>query len=71
MDIHAVKEKAESLKTVESINATSAILTAASFFIGQQCKQQNDEFMKCKKDLADPEKCLAKGIQVSKCVKNM
>ncbi|BFG15206.1 hypothetical protein CerSpe_014800 [Prunus speciosa] len=47
---------------------TSAVLTAASKHIQFQCQAENVAFLKCKKKDPNPEKCLDKGRQVTRCV---
>ncbi|KAG5236110.1 CHCH-RELATED [Salix viminalis] len=47
---------------------TSAVLTASSKHIATRCFPENVEFLKCKKKDPNPEKCLDKGQQVTRCV---
>lgn len=47
---------------------TSAVLTSASKHIGLRCQPENIAFLKCKKKDPNPEKCLDKGRQVTRCV---
>ncbi|KAJ0601900.1 putative GTP-binding protein OBG [Helianthus annuus] len=47
---------------------TSAVLMSASKHIAGKCRGQNIAFLKCKKDDPNPEKCLDKGNQVTRCV---
>uniref|UniRef100_A0A7C8YZ71 CHCH domain-containing protein n=1 Tax=Opuntia streptacantha TaxID=393608 RepID=A0A7C8YZ71_OPUST len=47
---------------------TSAVLMAASKHIGLRCHDENVAFLKCKKKDPNPEKCLDKGAQVTRCV---
>ncbi|CDO98937.1 unnamed protein product [Coffea canephora] len=47
---------------------TSAVLMAASKHIATRCRDENVAFLKCKKDDPNPEKCLDKGHQVTRCV---
>jgi NADH dehydrogenase (ubiquinone) 1 alpha subcomplex subunit 8 len=47
---------------------TSAVLTASSKHIGLRCQAENVAFLKCKKNDPNPEKCLDKGQQVTRCV---
>jgi hypothetical protein len=50
------------------VTATSALLTAAAFHIGQSCKPVNDKFMHCKKmHFNDPYKCVDDGLAVTAC----
>ncbi|KDP40046.1 hypothetical protein JCGZ_02044 [Jatropha curcas] len=47
---------------------TSAVLMASSRHIGTRCYEENVAFLKCKKKDPNPEKCLDKGQQVTRCV---
>lgn len=47
---------------------TSSVLMATSKHIATRCRDANVAFLKCKKSDADPEKCLDKGQQVTRCV---
>ncbi|KEH19027.1 NADH-ubiquinone oxidoreductase 19 kDa subunit family protein [Medicago truncatula] len=47
---------------------TSAVLMASSKHIGLRCHSENLEFLKCKKKDQNPEKCLDKGRDVTRCV---
>lgn len=47
---------------------TSAVLMSASKHIAGRCRGENVAFLKCKKDDPNPEKCLDKGNQVTRCV---
>ncbi|GMN46515.1 hypothetical protein TIFTF001_015693 [Ficus carica] len=47
---------------------TSAVLMASSKHIALRCQSENVEFLKCKKKDQNPEKCLDKGQQVTRCV---
>lgn len=47
---------------------TSAVLMASSKHIALRCQSENVEFLKCKKLDPNPEKCLDKGQQVTRCV---
>ncbi|KAM7257261.1 hypothetical protein ACFE04_013002 [Oxalis oulophora] len=47
---------------------TSAVLTAASKHIGIRCQSENVAFLKCKKKDPNPEKCLERGRDVTRCV---
>lgn len=53
------------------VKASSAILTAAAFWIGNECKQVNDMFMACKNRSNDPVDCAEAGIAVTHCVNNL
>ncbi|XP_057956721.1 NADH dehydrogenase [ubiquinone] 1 alpha subcomplex subunit 8-B [Malania oleifera] len=47
---------------------TSAVLMASSKHISSKCLQENVAFLKCKKKDPNPEKCLEKGYEVTRCV---
>ncbi|KAF3785964.1 NADH dehydrogenase ubiquinone 1 alpha subcomplex subunit 8-A [Nymphaea thermarum] len=47
---------------------TSAVLMAASKHIATRCREENRAFILCKKKDPNPEKCLDKGQQVTRCV---
>lgn len=53
------------------VKASSAILSAAAFWIGSECRQVNDMFMACKKRSADPVDCAEPGLAVTHCVNNL
>lgn len=53
------------------VKATSAVLTAAAFWIGSECQTVNDMFMACKKKSNDPAECAEAGIAVSNCVNTL
>jgi NADH dehydrogenase (ubiquinone) 1 alpha subcomplex subunit 8 len=57
----------ESVPKVEEVGATSAPLKSASFFIGQYCREYNDDFMLCKNENNDPKHCLKEGRKVTRC----
>ncbi|XP_072997917.1 NADH dehydrogenase [ubiquinone] 1 alpha subcomplex subunit 8-B-like [Typha latifolia] len=50
---------------------TSAVLMAASKHIAVRCRAENVDFINCKKKDPNPEKCLDKGRQVTRCVLNL
>ncbi|KAL7598157.1 NADH dehydrogenase [ubiquinone] 1 alpha subcomplex subunit 8-B-like [Lactuca sativa] len=50
---------------------TSAVLMSASKHIAGRCRGENLAFLKCKKDDPNPEKCLDKGSQVTRCVMSL
>eukprot|EP01018_Ginkgo_biloba_P008205 Gb_25648 [translate_table: standard] len=47
---------------------TSAILMAASKHIATRCRPENKAFLDCKRADPNPEKCLDKGRDVTRCV---
>ncbi|KAL6901908.1 hypothetical protein ACP4OV_004784 [Aristida adscensionis] len=47
---------------------TSSVLMAASKHIAVRCRPENVAFLNCKKKDPNPEKCLEKGRQVTRCV---
>ncbi|KAG8830549.1 hypothetical protein FRC17_004725 [Serendipita sp. 399] len=55
---------------VDEIGATSAPLKSASFFIGEKCKEFNEDFMLCKsQNRAD--RCLLEGRRVTRCAADL
>eukprot|EP00243_Klebsormidium_subtile_P004694 TRINITY_DN18847_c0_g1_i1.p1 TRINITY_DN18847_c0_g1~~TRINITY_DN18847_c0_g1_i1.p1 ORF type:complete len:103 (+),score=11.52 TRINITY_DN18847_c0_g1_i1:378-686(+) len=48
--------------------ATSAVLMSAAKHIGKHCARENRAFLDCKRADENPESCLDKGEQVSRCV---
>jgi len=52
---------------VDEVGVTSAPLKSASFFIGQYCKEVNEDFMLCKSESRDPGHCLKEGRKVTRC----
>ncbi|KAK8864527.1 hypothetical protein IAR55_001777 [Kwoniella newhampshirensis] len=56
-----------SVPHVDELGATSAPLKSASFFIGQYCKDVNEDFMLCKQENRDPAHCLKEGRKVTRC----
>lgn len=53
------------------VKASSAVLQAASFLIGEECAQVNDMFMACKRKHSDPVQCAEAGMSVSLCVNRL
>ena len=53
------------------VNATSAILTAAAFWIDSECQAVSDMFMACKRKSTDPAECAEAGLAVTHCVNNL
>ncbi|KAL2928668.1 NADH dehydrogenase [ubiquinone] 1 alpha subcomplex subunit 8-A [Bienertia sinuspersici] len=58
---------AANASTAEPI-PTSAVLMASSKHINIKCRDENVAFLKCKQKDPNPEKCLDKGQQVTRCV---
>ncbi|WWC89188.1 uncharacterized protein L201_004106 [Kwoniella dendrophila CBS 6074] len=56
-----------SVPHVDELGVTSAPLKSASFFIGQHCKEVNEDFMLCKQENRDPAHCLSEGRKVTRC----
>lgn len=56
---------------VDELGATSAPLKSASFFIGDRCKEFNDDFMLCKQGSANPGDCLKEGRKVTRCASSV
>ncbi|KAK4691340.1 NADH dehydrogenase (ubiquinone) 1 alpha subcomplex subunit 8, partial [Phenoliferia sp. Uapishka_3] len=61
----------KSIPHVDEIGVTSAPLKSASFFIGEQCKDYNEDFMLCKAESRDPEHCLKEGRKVTRCAQDL
>lgn len=56
----------------KELAVTSAPLLAASFYIGDQCKVQNDDFMLCKDaHNGNPEHCTKEGNRVTRCAQHI
>ncbi|KZT60167.1 putative NADH dehydrogenase 22K chain precursor [Calocera cornea HHB12733] len=55
------------LPPLQELGATSAPLKSAAYFIGDQCKEFNEDFMLCKNENRDPAHCLAEGRKVTRC----
>jgi hypothetical protein len=53
------------------VKATSAVLSAAAFWIGTECQIVNDMFMACKRKSNDPADCAEAGLAVTHCVNNL
>lgn len=53
--------------TVKEVNLSGVVLRAASFHLGKQCENANNEFMLCRSETNDPRKCLEEGKMVTKC----
>lgn len=53
------------------VRATSAVLTAAAFWIDSECAQVNDMFMACRRQHTDPANCAEAGLAVSTCVNTL
>lgn len=56
---------------VDELGTTSAPLKSASFFIGDKCKEVNDDFMLCKNENNNPAHCLAEGRKVTRCAQDV
>ncbi len=53
------------------VKASSAILSAAAFWIGSECQTVNDMFMACKRKSNDPAVCVEAGLAISHCVNSL
>lgn len=51
----------------KELGATSAPLMSMAYFIGDFCKEFNEDFMLCKTENHDPRKCLLEGRKVTRC----
>ena len=56
---------------IEGLGVTSAPLKSASFFIGEHCKDVNEDFMLCKAENRDPAHCLKEGRRVTRCARDL
>lgn len=56
---------------VDELGVTSAPLKSASFFIGEHCKEVNEDFMLCKNENRDPAHCLKEGRRVTRCAQDL
>jgi len=56
---------------VDELGATSAPLKSAAFFIGEYCKEYNEDFMLCKNENRNPEHCLKEGRRVTRCATDL
>ncbi|KLO15928.1 NADH dehydrogenase alpha subcomplex subunit 8 [Schizopora paradoxa] len=57
----------ESVPHVQELGTTSAPLKSAAFFIGDACKDYNEDFMLCKAESRNPEHCLKEGRRITRC----
>ncbi|TXT08990.1 hypothetical protein VHUM_02464 [Vanrija humicola] len=60
-----------SVPHVDELGVTSAPLKSAAFFIGDYCKEVNEDFMLCKNENRDPAHCLAEGRKVTRCTQEI
>ncbi|KAK1924341.1 hypothetical protein DB88DRAFT_489965 [Papiliotrema laurentii] len=60
-----------SVPAIDELGVTSAPLKSASFFIGQHCKEVNEDFMLCKQENRDPAHCLKEGRKVTRCAADL
>jgi len=56
---------------VVELGVTSAPLKSAAFFIGDYCKEYNEDFMLCKNEDRTPEHCLKEGRRVTRCAADL
>ncbi|TKY88251.1 hypothetical protein EX895_002961 [Sporisorium graminicola] len=56
---------------IDELGVTSAPLKSASFFIGEHCKDVNEDFMLCKNESRDPAHCLKEGRRVTRCARDL
>ncbi len=57
--------------SVQELTTTQTPLLSAAFFIGQFCKDYNDDFMLCKRDNTDPRACALEGRKVTRCAADL
>ena len=53
------------------VMASSAVLSAAAFWIGSECQAVNDMFMAFKNKSNDPAVCAEAGLAVTYCVNTL
>ncbi|KAI5075248.1 hypothetical protein GOP47_0009887 [Adiantum capillus-veneris] len=46
---------------------TSAVLMSASKHLSHYCREENRAFVICKRADSDPEKCIHRGLEVTRC----
>ncbi|CEH12435.1 NADH:ubiquinone oxidoreductase, NDUFA8/PGIV/19 kDa subunit [Ceraceosorus bombacis] len=56
---------------VEEVGTTSAPLKSIAFFLGQHCKNVNEDFILCKNEDRDPKHCLKEGRRVTRCTQDL
>jgi len=56
-----------SVPAVDELGVSSAPLKSAAFFIGEHCREVNEDFMLCKSENRDPAHCLKEGRKVTRC----
>ncbi|WFD33005.1 ndufa8, NADH-ubiquinone oxidoreductase complex I 19kd subunit [Malassezia sp. CBS 17886] len=56
---------------VEEVGTSSAPLESISYFLGDYCRQYNEDFMLCKAQNRDPEHCLKEGRRVTRCAQDL
>ncbi|CAH1760834.1 9329_t:CDS:2 [Entrophospora sp. SA101] len=57
----------DDIPKVDEVGSSSAPLKSAAFFIGNYCKDYNDDFILCKNENNDPTHCLKEGRKVTRC----
>ncbi|BEJ11253.1 hypothetical protein CspHIS471_0106750 [Cutaneotrichosporon sp. HIS471] len=60
-----------SVPHVNELGTTSAPLKSASYFIGDYCREVNEDFMLCKNQDRDPAHCLKEGRKVTRCAQEV
>ncbi|EJU06551.1 hypothetical protein DACRYDRAFT_19658 [Dacryopinax primogenitus] len=64
-------ELKDPLPPVQELGATSGPLKSAAYFIGDRCKEFNEDFMLCKNESRAPEHCLQEGRKVTRCAQEV
>ncbi|KAL5994559.1 hypothetical protein ACLOJK_024612 [Asimina triloba] len=64
----SIRAMASTVNAVGEPIPTSAVLMSSSKHIATKCRSENLAFLSCKKRDPNPEKCLDKGQQVTRCV---
>jgi len=60
------------LPPLPELGATSAPLKTAAYFIGDKCREYNEDFMLCKNERGrDPAHCLKEGRKVTRCAQEV
>jgi NADH dehydrogenase (ubiquinone) 1 alpha subcomplex subunit 8 len=65
------KAKLKDVPEVDEVGLTSAPLESVAFHFAQACAPYNEDYMACKGETRDPEKCLKEGRRVTRCAMNL
>lgn len=63
----------EDIPQVKEVGASSAPLLSASFFIGDRCREYNDDYMQCKTEKPGRGEfdCMKEGRRVTRCASSV